>query len=181
MTRVQREVALLLVVLGLAPPEQRARCHRLSVRVGDWAAAQSPRLPSLTLRLPPQFTRDSAEGAYDAAHPGVADGSRWTHPDGSQLSVLRVSVENPAFAVPTPSDTLAEYSRCVERRDGARLVVVSYDRLTDVGDLAFVGPFLIYADFQGAGGIHLQAFGSARTRESFEQLLGAVRTMAQAR
>lgn len=178
---MQQEIALLLVVLGFAPPVQRARCHRPPVRVDSWATAQSPRLPGLTLRLPPQFTGDSGESAYDAAHPGAANGSRWAHPDGSHISVVRVSERDPAITLPAASDTLAEYSRCVERRDGGRLIVVSYNRLTEVGDLAFLGPFMIFADLQGADGIRIQAFGSATTRQSFEQLLGTVRTVAQAR
>jgi hypothetical protein len=174
---MQLHFGLLLAVVGLVSPEQSPICRRRIAPVQAWVVSRSPRLPGLTLRLPIQFIRDSAEDSYDASHPGAANGSRWAHANGSQLSIMRVNAGEPEFLLPTPSDTLPEYKRCVERVDRWGMVLVSYNRLTEVGDLAFIGPFLIFANLGTANGSRLQVTGSATSRESYEQLQVAVRTL----
>ena len=149
-------------------------CVRSPEKVAGWSVLQSPRLPGWSLSLPSGFDRDSAEKSFDQNNPGKAHNSRW-HSSDSQLSVLRIDSGDYAFMLPEASDTLPEYSRCVEQIAGGEAIIVSYNKLTSVGE-AYAGPFLVLVDLKMSDGQRFQMYGSARHRSAYEQLLAAVRT-----
>ena len=153
---------------------QAARCVRPTTNVAGWSILETSRLPAWRLSLPWEFKRDAAEASFDQNNPGKAHGSRW-HSSDSQLSILRIDSGEYAFTLPEASDTLPEYSRCVEPIAGGEAIIVSYNKLTSVGE-AYAGPFLVLVDLKTSRGEHFQMYASARHRPAFEQMLAAVRT-----
>ncbi len=173
-----RQLALVsLVVLLAVPGATRLRvatCVPPRADTRQWPEARSPRLPGLTLRVPPGFRRDPGEDTYRGPPP---HGSRWTGPGGSQLVVSRVRADSVGLRPLPGSAGRPEYSRCEERIGDAKAVIVSYNHLDEVGDMAYLGPFQVYAQLRPRTGAVIELYGSTSDRTRFDQLLASVRTV----
>ena len=77
--------------------------------------------------------------------------------------------------MPTPGR--AEFSRCVSGIDGGQLTVVAYNNREDIGDMAFIEPFQVFAEYRPRSGIRIQFAGSSVSRKGFEQLRAAAYTI----
>jgi hypothetical protein len=93
---------------------------------------------------------------------------------------LADSVGSPLLpnGLPTREAGRAEFSRCVERAGGGWRTVVSYHKLEEVGDMAYIGPFQIFAEYRPAYGAVIHFAGFSESRVAFEQLLAATRTLS---
>ena len=141
-----------------------------------WRMAHSPRLPLMQLLLPVAFSRDPGEDTY--AYKPTPRGSRWSASDKSQISVSIADSSQYLFThLPEADSTLPEFGRCEEMVGKARAVIVSYNKLEEVGDLAYIGPFQIFAELRTPEGGVIQVETSATTRHRHEELLRAVRTI----
>lgn len=160
---------------GLAV-EARAQCVPPTHSTAGWVVARSPRLPGVRLRLPSTLRRDVAEDTvrlYPQPH-----GSRWVDSSRTQISVFQVDSSARLFtALPTATGGRTEFSRCESIIAGGRLTVVAYNKREDVGDLAFVGPFQVFAEYRAGSGVLIQVAGSSQSREGFEQLRAAAYTL----
>lgn len=176
-----RWIPLLLLgsVLGHARTAQgqSVTCADLSAAARGWPEAQSPRLPGVRLQVPPGFVRNPAESMY--VGPPAPAGSLWTGPAYSQLAIaIKRTAESPLFVSwPEPSDSLPEYRRCELVVGGIPLTLVMFNKRQDVGDMAYIGPFLVRAEWRPAGGPILQAVASTQSRERWHDLVAAILTL----
>jgi hypothetical protein len=176
---VARASAITLVTLSVLPGIARAACVRPTLRAAEWPAASSPRLPGVRLRLPVAFARDSAEDTYPLDP--APRGSRWTDGEDAQVSVfLTDGAGSPLLSagLPVREAGRGEFSRCVERAGSGWLTIVSYNKREEVGDMAYIGPFQVFAEYRSARGTVIHFAGFSKSRSAFEQLLAAVRTLS---
>lgn len=169
--------ARILVSVGIvafgAPAS--AQCVRPQLSVASWPMAQSPRLPGLRLRLPHSFVRDTTGWPFPDRP--IPHGSRWVGPGAAQLSVFIVDSTGQLFTrLPQSTDDRAEFSRCEEDVTGGHLTVVSYNKREAAGDMAFAGPFQVFAAYRSRRGV-VQLYAMCATRDAFEQLLAAAHTL----
>jgi len=175
MTRGFAGLATALVLFGLAS-EAHAECVRPTKSRTAWLVARSPRLPGVTLLLPPTLRRDIAEDTI-AFHP-QPHGSRWADSMWTQVSVFQDDSSSSLFSkLPVPAPGRAEFSRCEAFIDGGHLTVVVYNKREEVGDMAFIGPFQVFAEYRTRSGVVIKFYGSSESREGFEQLQAAAYTI----
>ena len=154
-----------------------ASCLHPNVSTSAWRTVHSPRLPTFSVRIPPDFARDAGEDSYPEPQ---SPGSRWADSAHAQLVVHLVQGGRRLLgSLPTASGR-PEYSRCVERIGAATAVIVSYNRTDDVGHTAYVGPFQVHAQLHWPDGSEVNVYGMADTRRRFLELLAAVRTIRRA-
>jgi len=167
----------LAVALATAAEAASAACVRPSPAPTNWPATRSPRLPGVTLRLPAEFTRDTS-GESSLRRPAPR-GSRWTGPGNAQVSVFLVDSGGGRFATELPGRAAgrAEFSRCEERVGDGRLTVASYNQREAVGDMAFIGPYQVFAIYHSPEQMAVHLYASTESRQVFAQLLAAVRTL----
>lgn len=175
MTRAFVGLAAALILFG-HPSIAHTQCvgpTRLTVGSRE---AGSPRLPGVQLRLPLTLHPDIAEDTV-RLHP-QPHGSRWTDSIGTQVSVFQADSSLPLFTkLPIPAPGRAEYSRCESSIAGGQLTVIAYNKRDEVGDMAYVGPYQVFAEYRTRSGVLIQFAGSSQSREGFEQLRAAAYTI----
>ena len=174
-------VAMLPTARTLAPlhgPPVRklSSCTAPKLSTSKWRMARSPRMPSVQFLLPESFVREPGEDTY-ALKP-TPRGSRWSASDRSQISVFVSDSSGRLFThLPQPDSVRPEYSRCEEMIKGAHATIVSYNKLEEVGDMAYIGPYQIFAELRSPEGVVVQVATSATTHLRHEELLRAIRTV----
>ncbi len=119
----------------------------------------------VSFRLPPEFHNDYPNGP-------------WMGPAHSGFAIQLAGASDTLFFEKfPPSKGRPEYRRCVERIDGMKATVVSYNLREDFGDLAFVGPLQAYARIDLPDGASVLVHVSTEDRRIHHQLLAAIRTI----
>jgi len=173
---LQPLTSLAAAILIALTPEANAQCLLPKEQVAGWPVAKSPRLPGVELRLPPALRRDTAEDAY--ALESAPRGSLWADTHRTQVSVfLTDSVQRLFVTLPARIAGRAEFSRCESVVGTGRLTVVAYNKREWVGDMAFIGPFQVFAEYRAQSGARIQFSGSSESRARFEQLKMAAYTI----
>ena len=69
----------------------------------------------------------------------------------------------------------ADAGECREQIDGAQAVVFSFHQSVEVGDMAYVGPYIIMAQLRFRTALSLEVFADAETWEQQDEMLAAIR------
>ena len=176
MTDIRLLVLAAIGLFSLTPRNAVAQCRSPRVDSRGWVSAHSPRLPTIRFRLPPVYSRDPGEDTF-IGQP-TPRGSRWAAPRGGQI-VIQLADSGAPNALPVPDSAVRypEFSRCTELVGTANGTIVSFNRLEEVGDMAYIGPYQGFATFVTPGGTVVRAFYSAPTRKDAAALLAAFRTV----
>jgi|GEM_PF-1776288 len=78
--------------------------------------------------------------------------------------------------MPQPTQSLPEYTRCVESRGGSEITIVHYKRDEWAGD-GYLGPYHVFAEYVTSSGRLLQAYASAKSLDVMESLVASLRTV----
>ncbi len=141
------------------------QCVQPALSVNGWTLRTIDKWPQLSFRLPPEFQHDYPLGP-------------WFGPGNSQVAIqLARQSEEPLFVRFPTSRHRPEYTRCVGKIGGRQATIVSYNLREDVGDLAFIGPFQIYARIELPNHERVLVYGSTEDRTFHNQLLAALRTI----
>lgn len=167
----------------VAPISKNARpipCRQPTIKTATWTEWSLPR-SSVALRMPPWFKRDAAEAHVDSVHAAAGDTALTsslltTNQLGvprAQLSIRVVDAVTLAYG----GDKVPEESECREEIGGAQAIIFSFNRSVEVGDMAYVGPYIILAQLRFPDGLSLDVFADSEKREQQDEMLAAIRTI----
>ena len=131
--------------------------------------------------MPVWFKRDSAVAHVDSVRAAAGD----TAPRASLLETNQLGVPRAGLSIRVVSavtlayggDKLPEESECRERIGGAQAIIFSFNQAVEVGDMAYVGPYIIMAQLRFPDGLSLDVFADSEKREQQDEMLAAIRTI----
>jgi len=91
----------------------------------------------------------------------------------AQLAISIVDAVTLAYG----GDKMPEESECREQIGQAQAIVFSFNQSVEVGDMAYVGPYIIMAQLRFPDGLSLDLFADAAKREQQDEMLAAIRTI----
>lgn len=168
---------------AVAPTSRNTRtipCRRPTITMTDWSESRLSRVP-IALRMPPWFRRDLAEAHVDSLRSAAGDTaltltSLATNGIGVPRAQLVITVVD-SVTLAFGGDRRPEESECHEEIDGAQAIVFSFNQSIEVGDMAYVGPYIISAQLRFRDGLSLEVFAGADKREQQDEMLAAIRTI----
>jgi 5-hydroxyisourate hydrolase-like protein (transthyretin family) len=168
---------------AVAPTSKNTRtipCRRPTIVTASWYESRLSRVP-IALRMPRWFKRESAEAHVDSLRLTTGDTaltgtSLTTNKLGVPRAALDINVVD-AVTLAYAGDKMPEESECHEQIGGAQAVVFSFNQSVAVGDMAYVGPYIILAQLRFPDGLSLDVFGDAEKREQQDDMLTAIRTI----
>lgn len=170
-------------VHSVAPESRDTRaipCRLPTITTADWNESRLSRVP-IALRTPPWFKRGVAEAHVDSLRSAHRDTAlTGTLLETNELGVPRAQLDlNVVDSVTLAyrSDKMPEESECREQIGGAQAIVFSFNQSLEVGDMAYVGPYIIMAQLRFPDGLSLEVFADSEQREQQDEMLAAIRTI----
>jgi hypothetical protein len=131
--------------------------------------------------MPAWFKRDPVEARIDSVRRAGGDTALTssllaTNQPGVPRAQLSISVVD-AVTLAYGGAEVPEESECREQIGKAEAIVFSFNQSVEVGDMAYVGPYIIVAQIRFPDGFSLEVFADAEKREQQEEMLAAIRTI----
>ena len=170
-------------IQAVAPTSRRPRtipCRRPSLTTSAWTEWNLPR-SSIALRMPPWFKRDPAEAHVDSVRAAAGDTSLTstllaTNQLGVPRAQLTINIVD-TVTLTYSGDKVPEESECREQIGKGQAIVFSFNESVEVGDMAYLGPYIILAQMRFPDGLSLELFADTEKREQQDEILAAIRTI----
>jgi hypothetical protein len=180
---VPQEYHYTFPIRQVAPRSKGTRnipCRRSTITTSTWTEWSLPR-SSVALRMPAWFKRDPVEARIDSVRRAGGDTALTssllaTNQPGVPRAQLSISVVD-AVTLAYGGAEVPEESECREQIGKAEAIVFSFNQSVEVGDMAYVGPYIIVAQIRFPDGFSLEVFADAEKREQQEEMLAAIRTI----
>ena len=155
-------------------------CRRPTIATAGWTEWSLSR-SSVAVRMPQWFKRDAVEARVDSVRATAGDTELTstllrTNQLGVPRAQLNINVVN-AVTLNYGGDKMPEESQCREQIGGGQAIIFSFNRSVEVGDMAYVGPYIIVAQIRFPDGLSLELFADSESREQQDQMLAAIRTI----
>jgi len=167
----------------VAPTSKNTRtipCRRPTIATAGWTEWSLPG-SSVAVRMPQWFKRDAAEARVDSVRAAAGDTTLTstlleTNQRGVPRAQLNINVVD-SVTLNYGGDKMPEESECREKIGEAQAIVFSFNQSIEVGDMAYVGPYIVMAQLRFPDGLSLDVFADSEKREQQEEMLGAIRTI----